>query len=746
MKNELLKLSVRQGAIYIPQSQNVNPNKEMSNAVSMLTVNAAKLGFTFSETLLHAINSAKLPYVLEVLECLKEVTGADKNWTPLVKGWDIPTGETIFDHIATLFANVFQLQGGHSLACGHIIPINTFPLERYNGCPFCGTPFEFGKIEHWGQGSKLKVLELWTDNEIQGFFSDLLTSKTALDATQVDSLKILLAQLSMPEVTITVKETIMMVIDQYVANGDAKKAQKYFQSPVDVLRYLWFKKTGFLQIIEPKTIVKNAKRANFHISSGLDKSVSGVIKTKEALKLKYSRSECLMVASWLNNLEMDSEKCCELMHPKRNMWVRMIRALRLSEYSHRPGFEKLAKLMDVFYNKNYPVWQGQVEQYQLKADADKTFALLKQRPGMFARSLFANMLWFGGKEAISAFEEIIDKVPARLVFTLSMYAENYFNPEMNRSIKTLGGLNKRIRANQWLQIYTEEQLVEMKKMIEDICLVAMKRRFAALSCTSKTMYIDPVLYKMPVSIGSRSDTVQDLPVELMGSKFPIEGNKIRLFMQWGTGLPAQQMDMDLSCLIAYSNKTEVCSFSNLVTTGCKHSGDIRSIPNYKGTAEYIEIDVDVLQKAGAKYVSFSCNAYSVGNIVPNLVVGWMNSQFPMIISEKTGVAYDPSCVQHQVRVTQNTAKGLVFGVLDVEKREIIWCEMTFGGQVVQNLDYKGVQTLISKLNSRLNIGSLLALKAESQGILLVEEANKADEVYNKNWATNAGAVTQLLID
>ncbi|MFB9080969.1 hypothetical protein ACFFWB_26755 [Flavobacterium procerum] len=41
----------------------------------------------------------------------------------------------------------------------------------------------------------------------------------------------------------------------------------------------------------------------------------------------------------------------------------------------------------------------------------------------------------------------------------------------------------------------------------------------------------------------------------------------------------------------------------------------------------------------------------------------------MKISEKTGVAYDPSCVDHQVRVTQNVAKGLVFGVLDGAKRK-----------------------------------------------------------------------------
>lgn len=62
-----------------------------------------------------------------------------------------------------------------------------------------------------------------------------------------------------------------------------------------------------------------------------------------------------MVASWLNNMDMEVEAMCETMHPKRGMWVRFIRALRLAEYSKRKGFEKLNFLMDAFYNQVYDV-------------------------------------------------------------------------------------------------------------------------------------------------------------------------------------------------------------------------------------------------------------------------------------------------------------------------------------------------------------------------------------------------------
>lgn len=746
MKNELLKVSVRQNAIFISDECIANSKQVMTESTAGLAANASQLGFAFSESMLHVLNGVSPAYKLEVLEQLKTVAGVNKNWTPLVKGWDVPTGETVVDHILTLWATVFKSKNGTALPCGHIIPNGTFPLERYNGCPFCGTPFTFGKIETYGQGSKLNVLELWTAKELRAFYENLLTSKTALDATQADSLNILLHVLPLPDVAIGMKETLMLVTDHYMSKKEGDQVQKYFQSPADILRYLWFKKTGFLQIIEPKTIVKKVTKNNTHLHKGSDAGAKAKLKAIADLKLKYNRSECLTIAGWLNNLDLDVEKSCEIMHAKRSMWVRVIRALRLPEYSKRKGFEKLAELLDVFYNQVYTVWQGDVNRYRLRLDAEHTFALLKQRPGLFARSLFANMLWFGAEETLAAFSEIADKVPARLLLTLNMYAKNYFDKDVQRSVKTLGGTTKRIGANKMLSLYNEGQLEGMKVLIEGVCLDAMKKRFAAVKNANKTIYIDPLLFKMPVSIGDRSDSVQDLPVALMGTRFAVEGKTVRLYMQWGKDLPAQHLDMDLSCMLAYEDKLEACSYSNLVATGCKHSGDIRSIPNNVGTAEYIDINIDALKKAKARYVSFTCNAYSNGSITPNLVVGWMNSAKPMKISERTGVAYDPSCVQHEIRIVQNTTKGLVFGVLDVEAHEIIWLEMTFGGQVVQGLDYKCVQALLAKLKSKLSIGTLLSIKADAQGLVMVEDVLKADEVYDTKWAINAAAVTQLLVD
>ena len=765
----LLKVALRQNALFVPDT--MPSQKAIQPGTLELVAALRKHGFGLTENLLHAINGTTNEYRQSVVKVIKEVLHVKLNWAPLIKNWEVPTGEGFIDHLITTFYNQyphliksddyfdylyeesykkenhkepFTPKHERFLACGHYIPYGTFPLDRYNGCPFCGTPFELGEIEYQGQGSKLKILDLWREAEANTFFQNLLSSKTALDATQADSLKLLLPYFSVaPETRIGMKETLVLVVDSYIAQGKEAEAGACFSSPTDILRYLWYKRTGFLQIVEPKTIMKKDTKNNYHIVRSLDLSMTVKERAQKELKLKYSRQECARVARWLNALPLSAEKACEIMHPKREMWVRFIRALRLAEYSKKKGFEKLATLLDVFYNERYSVWQAELNAAYLNMDSEKAFTLLKQRPGVFARSLFACMLWLGADDTLSAFKEIIDQVPTRLLFTLNTYADLYFSKEGKRSVQTIMGTRVEIPKHPLVvESYNEEQLAEMKVKIEDLCLWTIQHQFAKEENKNHFIYIDPQLYHIPLPIGDRSHNVHDFNATLMGTRFPLEGNEIRLFMQWGKDLPAQHLDMDLSCRIIYQDRTDICYFGQLTTLGCQHSGDIRSIPDKVGTAEYINIDVNTLRQHKAKYVTFVCNAYSCGALSPNLVVGWMDSKYKMKVSERTGVAYDPSAVIHQVRITQPLQKGLLFGVLDVEAKEIIWMELPFQGQVAQALSISGVNALLEKLNSKFTIGNLLKLKAEAQGLQIENDPTLADEVYDMQWA-GQGKVSEL---
>ena len=110
-----------------------------------------------------------------------------------------------------------------------------------------------------------------------------------------------------------------------------------------------------------------------------------------------------------------------------------------------------------------------------------------------------------------------------------------------------------------------------------------------------------------------------------------------------------------------------------------------------------------------------------------------------------GVAYDPSCVQHMVRISEgNLAKGLVFGVLDVGKREIIWLEMPFTAQTIQGASAASIEALLHKLEAKLSIGEFVGIKADAQNLKLVDNAEEADESYTYEWALNPADVTKLL--
>ena len=747
----LTKVALRYRAVFLDiHREDINMQSEATVPVMAFIARLKENGFCVSEELLHALNAVPTSRLAEITECINDVMGVELNWASLVKGWDVPTGETLADHLITLLANIFGEEAGFkgtTLPCGHLIPEGTFPIERYNGCPFCGTPFETADFVYKGQASKLKELRLFTASDMERVFTSLLSSATPLDATQKDSLEQLLREFPLPEdAGIAMKETAMLVIKLLVEQGKADEASALLKTPTDVLRYLWYEKTGYVQIIEPKTLIAHARRLYYHMWGPLDQSTDAAKGMKERLMLKYDRKACLRVAKWLNAIPMTARQAAENMNPKRGMWVRMIRALRLGEYSRKKGFDHLAEILDVFYKQDFSTWQGRVDKACQANDADKTLDLLKERPGMFARCLFATMLRFGSDKVLAAFDETADKLPARLLLSLGNAADQYFNPKEVRMARPITGVPRQIQPNKLLALYGDDDREAMAQAVNDLYKTSMERRFAMQKTEAKTIYIDPSLYHIPVSVGDRTTTIQDTSCALMGTRFPVEGDAVRLFLHWGKGLHAQPLDMDLSARIVLSNnKVLECAYYSLTCVGATHSGDIRHIPEMVGTAEYIELSLPTLEKAKAKYVMFTCNAYSTGALSPNLMVGWMDSAYPMKVSDKRGVAYDPSCVQHMVRVSEgNLSKGLVFGVLDVAKREIIWLEMPFTSQTLRGASGEVVEALLHRLETKLSVGELLEIKTKAQGLTKTENADEADEPYTYEWALNPAEVTQLL--
>lgn len=189
MNNILTKIALRYRALYLDISrEDINKTSATTVPVMAFVARLKENGFCVSEELLHALNAVSADTLAEITRCIEEVMGVNLNWAALVKGWDVPTGESYVDHLITWVANIMGGENaglkGTTLPCGHFIPDGTFPIERYNGCPYCGTPFKTADFVYKGQGSKLKELRLFTDRDMKNVFTSLLTSATPLDATQ----------------------------------------------------------------------------------------------------------------------------------------------------------------------------------------------------------------------------------------------------------------------------------------------------------------------------------------------------------------------------------------------------------------------------------------------------------------------------------------------------------------------------------------------------------------------------------
>ena len=755
MKETALKqVAFRYQALYIETNQHENdtqvaPTKEALAFIKLLN----DYGYSVSEALLHALYRCSVEELNLQTEVIKEALGVDFNWTPLVKNWQVPTNESTIDHLITLFVNCFPTTSdikGTLLGCGHFIPTGTFNIERYNGCPFCGTPLEHHNDIFVNQGSEKKELRLFQLSDLERKLNELLSSKTPLNKTQLNTLTLLLTHFDVSEdAPIEMKETRLEVMKAWAEQQHFDRIGSYISSPTDLLRFLWFLKTNQSQIIQPKTLLKKASKHRFFAYDEEEQKDPFTEKEKELLKFKYNRTWCKWAATWLNNLPMSAEKAAEIMNPQRGMWVRMIRALRLPEYSKRKGFDALAQLLDVFYNKNYTTWLGKVNAAKQQNDHQKELELLKQRPGMFARALFSTMLRIGIAPTLSAFKEVSGEISLRLLTSLYSAAETYFIPNQERLIRTITGSTYTVHSNPLLTKSESSAYQEYIDAIKELYINALENKYKSEEREDaiQKVFIDPELMTIPISVGNRTSTIQNAGCALMGTRFNVQGNQVRLFLNWGVGLPAQHLDMDLSCNLSLKDgTTDVCSFYNLSPEGCLHSGDIRTIPEKIGTAEYIELDLDKLSKREVAYVTFTCNAYTDGSLSPNMRVGWMNSANKMTISEETGVAFDPSTVQHMVTIASNNlSKGLAFGVLDVDKREITWLELPLSGPTVQWLNNGSVELLLQQLRNKPTIGELLQLKAKAQGIEITTNKDEADMVYDYNWALDVAQVSNTLL-
>ena len=101
----LLKVALRQNALFVPDP--MVSQRAIQPGTLELVAALRQHGFGVTEDLLHAINGTTNEYRQSVVKVIKEVLHVKLNWAPLIKNWEVPTGESFIDHLITAFYNQY---------------------------------------------------------------------------------------------------------------------------------------------------------------------------------------------------------------------------------------------------------------------------------------------------------------------------------------------------------------------------------------------------------------------------------------------------------------------------------------------------------------------------------------------------------------------------------------------------------------------------------------------------------------
>ena len=102
MNTALFAVALRYNALYIPSPITAPSAKPMSESLNDFLGAIGGLGYTVDEKLLHALEHLPADMLRDMAAEAARLSHTDLNWTPLVKGWLTPTGETIGDHIVKI--------------------------------------------------------------------------------------------------------------------------------------------------------------------------------------------------------------------------------------------------------------------------------------------------------------------------------------------------------------------------------------------------------------------------------------------------------------------------------------------------------------------------------------------------------------------------------------------------------------------------------------------------------------------
>ena len=594
----------------------------------IMVKNIESLGYTFDKNLFeyvrHISVKSQNKLYIELIACLKEYTGANKNWEAFYPNFPEQVEQA---EDWELFVNAVI----HYMSGGKLIP----QYEKDERLPL----FE---------STELKVIGYAEEGELDEIMNNLITSKTSLSETDKTDMIWLIQNLGvnaneLPD-EIPFKENVAVICKLIMDNTSEIEwydiLHKYLKTATDILRFVTYLSDG-------------------------DVSLSTNTKYKSLPRKR--RRLIIKLLDNAGNIEEDMKR-------HESKWIKLGETIHVGEYKQfnnaYTAFDKLRN------NGKIATFTGKVNEFLSEKNLDKALSLLKTRPGELARRLDSLLrdYPYASKLIINAFKEVTDKISVPVLLQVK---EHFIwrNEENNSRVFFPKG--------QLTKCYTIEN--NLKNISDDtcwdiygICINAITEQFKSKESLGK-VYIDNSIkgYCVPQSQRSASKSMRNIT---RGSRFKIkdDSNFIRLGIHWMNELTEHgyesRTDIDLSCNFLDKNFSYLShtSWTNLINGYSTHSGDFVDAPRDKGgVAEFIDINISKAIKAGIKYAAVQIYGYTRTkfNELDDMLFNWQEGN-----EEELGEIFEPKRLQQSINLGFDSDCGIPV-IFDLENREVIWCDL-----------------------------------------------------------------------
>lgn len=555
--------------------------------------------------------------------------------------------------------------------------------------------------------NKFKNIELGTEEQFAKIFTNLVSINQSLTENDKDVITWFVknyGKLDMPS-RIPFKETLCMLA--------ALGLDVPVTSPTDVLRIAVHLSGGDISLPAIPKLTLGEIRDGGRKARFLKSIKASQEKYRDTFKFaKFKRGQRKYLLALLENTT----------HDLGEMKLKIGRWLRLGEILHPGEFKnKFPKSFETFQTLRNDANKIQTFPSML----DKAFLVsgsygmkvLAQNPGLFARKLDWLLRTYDHNTVLLTFKGLASKVSKKVLWEL-------YNHFLKRD--TLSPRSIMIKGKKSIRKVLPELEPMSKSVINRVhgtILECLTQHFSKLDPLNN-VWIDERLKKIPLPSAMRSVNTS-IKTYVRGTRVPFDTNAkvIRPYIHWFDENGREDLDLSVGFYNSNLNNVAHISFTELknVELNSCHSGDVRH--RQGACAEYVDIDIDTCLRRDVRYAMVQVHNFQDRPMhsLSDCVFGLMEREFP-----ESNMTFVPKTITNAMKLA-NESPTVCVCILDLEKREYIWCDLeieSHGSIMLENVKGQTGQIIRELIhNTKLSVYDLLELHASSRGTLTKNKEN-----------------------